>query len=249
MPGQEKKSMRLDRFLADRSIGSRREVTAMIRRGTVSVDGKAVSDPGMHIKPGLHRVAVSGREIDGREFVYMMMNKPAGVLSATADSRGETVLDLLPPALCRRGLFPAGRLDKDTTGLLILTNDGDFAHRMLSPKKHVYKLYRATVARPVSPEDISRFEVGIVYRDTAYQPALLWTDGDDAQCAFVLIHEGKYHQVKRMFRACGNEVLQLKRLMIGGLKLDDDLKEGTVRELDASEVRRVFERNLYEKTQ
>ena len=174
-----------------------------------------------------------------QEHLYIMMNKPAGVLSATEDRHAETVLDLLPEELRRRGLFPAGRLDKDTTGLMLITDDGDLAHRMLSPKKHVYKLYLATLDAPVTQEDVEAFQAGIHWAGESYAPGRLWTKEDPFQ-GYVEIREGRFHQVKRMFEARGKTVQQLKRLKIGGLALDDTLGEGECRLLTPEEVESIF---------
>lgn len=143
---------RLDKFLTSQNVCSRKEAGKLVRAGLVQINGVQAQSPAQKLEPGRDRVTAEGQEILYRQYLYIMMHKPAGVLSATEDRQTPTVLDLLPPALSRRGLFPAGRLDKDTTGLLIITDDGDFAHRMLSPKSHVYKLYRALLERPVSPE-------------------------------------------------------------------------------------------------
>ena len=169
-----------------------------------------------------------------------MMNKPAGVLSATEDRRQKTVLDLLPEDLRRRGLFPAGRLDKDTTGLLLITDDGDLAHRMLSPKKHVYKLYQARLDAPVTAEDVRAFEEGVRWGEEVYAPARLWAGEGDPFVAFAQVHEGRFHQVKRMFQARGKTVLSLKRHKIGGLSLDSTLQEGECRLLAPEEVCQIL---------
>ena len=175
--------------------------------------------------------------------VYLMMNKPAGVVSASRDSREKTVVDLVPPALSRRDLFPAGRLDRDTTGLLILTDDGEFAHRMLSPKKHVYKLYEASVDGPVGAEEIEKFAAGVALEDgTVCLPAgLTVVKQGTAWETLVEIREGKFHQVKKMFLAVGRRVLRLKRVRIGGLELDKTLKEGECRELTKEELALIFQ--------
>ena len=175
--------------------------------------------------------------------VYLMMNKPAGVVSASRDSREKTVVDLVPPALSRRDLFPAGRLDRDTTGLLILTDDGELAHRMLSPKKHVYKLYEASVDGPVGAEEIEKFAAGVALEDgTVCLPAgLTVVKQGTAWETLVEIREGKFHQVKKMFLAVGRRVLRLKRVRIGGLELDKTLKEGECRELTKEEMALIFQ--------
>ena len=231
---------RLDKFLASQNFGTRKEVTALVKSGAVTVGGEVVRDSARKLDPLRDEVAVLGKTVTYQKHVYLMMNKPAGVLCATEDSRQETVLDLLPPELARRGLFPAGRLDKDTTGLLILTDDGDFAHRMLAPKSHVYKLYQAEVERPITQADIEAFEAGIKSGTQQFAPARLWGEG---KTAFVEIREGKFHQVKRMFLAVGNRVLTLKRLKIGGLALDETLPLGGVRPLTEAEVTQIFSSN------
>ena len=230
---------RLDKFLAAQGKGTRKEVGRLIRSGAVAVDGVPVRDPAAKVDPSCQTVAVGGSPILWQEHLYIMMNKPAGVLSATEDRRQKTVLDLLPEDLRRRGLFPAGRLDKDTTGLLLITDDGDLAHRMLSPKKHVYKLYQARLDAPVTPEDVRALEEGVRWGEEVYAPARLWVE-QDPRAAFVEIREGRFHQVKRMFQARGKTVLQLKRLKIGGLWLDSTLQEGECRLLTPQEIQAIF---------
>lgn len=240
---------RLDKFLASQNLGSRKEVAALIRKGQVTVDGAVVRQADFKLEPEQSTVAAGGREVEYRKHLYIMMNKPAGVLSATEDSRAETVLDLLPPELRRRGLFPAGRLDKNTTGLLIITDDGDFAHQMLAPKSHVYKLYEAKTEQPVTEETVAAFERGVRYGEIQFSPARLWVEERNGEPrAMVEIREGKYHQVKRMFEACGNRVLELKRLKIGGLALDETLYEGEAKLLTNSEISVIFCRQTAPKT-
>lgn len=231
---------RLDKFLAAQGKGTRKEVGRLIRSGAVAVDGVPVRDPAAKVDPSRQTVAVGGNPILWQEHLYIMMNKPAGVLSATEDRRQKTVLDLLPEDLRRRGLFPAGRLDKDTTGLLLITDDGDLAHRMLSPKKHVYKLYQARLDAPVTPEDVRAFEEGVRWEEEVYAPARLWAGEGDSFVAFAQVHEGRFHQVKRMFQARGKTVLSLKRLKIGGLSLDSTLQEGECRLLAPEEVCQIL---------
>ena len=231
---------RLDKFLASQGLGTRKEVGKLIRSGAVLVNGAPQRDPGAKVEPGADRVTAQGEEIRYQEFLTIMLNKPAGVLSATEDRRQTTVLDLLPEDLRRRGLFPAGRLDKDTTGLLLITDDGDLAHRMLSPKKHVYKLYQARLDAPVTPEDVRAFEEGVRWGEEVYAPARLWAGEGDPFVAFAQVHEGRFHQVKRMFQARGKTVLSLKRLKIGGLSLDSTLQEGECRLLAPEEVCQIL---------
>lgn len=226
---KKEKLIRLDKFLSSQNLGSRKDVTRLIKKGFVTIDSEVIKKADMKLSPLCSEVKVAGKTIDYKENVYIMMNKPAGVLSATEDKR-KTVLDILPTELSFRGLFPAGRLDKDTTGLLIITDDGNFAHEMLSPKKHIYKKYHAITERPISENDIKLFESGITYGDRKYSPAKLWKETvDGLELAAVLIREGKFHQVKRMFEATENKVLKLKRVQIGGLKLDESLAEGESR--------------------
>lgn len=230
---------RLDKFLAAQGKGTRKEVGRLIRSGAVAVDGVPVRDPAAKVDPSCQMVAVGGSPILWQEHLYIMMNKPAGVLSATEDRRQKTVLDLLPEDLRRRGLFPAGRLDKDTTGLLLITDDGELAHKMLSPKSHVYKQYRAQLDAPVEEADIQAFAAGVAWEGEQYAPARLWVE-QDPRAAFVEIREGRFHQVKRMFQARGKTVLQLKRLKIGGLWLDSTLQEGECRLLTPQEIQAIF---------
>lgn len=230
---------RLDKFLAAQGKGTRKEVGRLIRSGAVAVDGVPVRDPAAKVDPSRQTVAVGGNAILWQEHLYIMMNKPAGVLSATEDRRQKTVLDLLPEDLRRRGLFPAGRLDKDTTGLLLITDDGELAHKMLSPKSHVYKQYRAQLDAPVEEADIQAFAAGVAWEGEQYAPARLWVE-QDPRAAFVEIREGRFHQVKRMFQARGKTVLQLKRLKIGGLWLDSTLQEGECRLLTPQEIQAIF---------
>ena len=234
---------RLDKLLASQGIGSRKEVGALLRAGRVTVDGAAVRSGDAKVDGDTQQITVDGQVLRYRQFQYLMMNKPAGVISASNDPKARTVVDLVPPALQRRGLFPAGRLDKDTTGLLILTDDGDYAHRMLSPKKGVDKLYEAVIDGPVTRTEIEAFERGVVFADgTVCLPAGLRVlrEGENPLVQ-VRIQEGKFHQVKKMFLAVGRTVLALKRVQIGSLKLDLSLKEGECRELTNSEKEFVFE--------
>ena len=224
---QKEESLRLDVFLTGVLPDvSRSRVAQLIKEGAVLVNGA-------------DRVTAQGEEIRYQEFLTIMLNKPAGVLSTTEDRRQKTVLDLLPEGLRRRGLFPAGRLDKDTTGLLLITDDGELAHKMLSPKSHVYKQYRAQLDAPVEEADIQAFAAGVAWEGEQYAPARLWVE-QDPRAAFVEIREGRFHQVKRMFQARGKTVLQLKRLKIGGLWLDSTLQEGECRLLTPQEIQAIF---------
>ena len=243
---------RLDKILSSQGLCSRREAGALIRRGLVSVNGAPAENPDRKFDPLLDEITVDGKKLVFRRFEYLMMNKPAGVLSASRDRREKTVLDLLPPELSRRGLFPAGRLDRDTEGLLILTDDGDYAHRMLSPKSHVYKIYHAVLDFPIEKDDIEAFACGVEMKDFNSLPAKLsilpkseapYLDMPPECFAAVEIREGKFHQVKRMFAARGKTVLALKRVRIGALRLDESLLPGRARRMAPSEVMAVFHGN------
>lgn len=230
---------RLDKLLAATGRWSRREVKGLVKAGRVLVDGVPAAAPEQKLDPDRSRVLVDGEEAVFREFTYVMLNKPAGVLSATEDARQETVLDLLPPELRRRGLFPVGRLDKDSEGLLLLTNDGDLAHRLLSPKYHVDKVYYIRTDAPLTEEDRAAFAGGVLLADgTECLPAGLELLGDGRE-ALVTLHEGKFHQIKRMIASRGTAVCRLKRLSMGTLVLDEGLRPGGFRLLNEEEVMKI----------
>lgn len=211
----------------------------IIRAGRVRVDGAAVTAPETKLDPRTAAVTLDGETLVWKEHHYYMMNKPAGVVTATEDPQQKTVLDLLPEELRRMGLFPVGRLDRDTRGLLLLTDDGDFAHRVISPKFAVEKLYDASVEGTPDASDVSAFEEGIVLGDgTKCRPAKLEITGE-GRC-LVTVTEGKYHQVKRMLAARGKPVTALRRLSIGALRLPEEFEEGAVVELDEDDLCRVF---------
>ena len=229
---------RLDKILASTGRWSRRDAHALVRAGAVCVDGIPVRSAEEKVDAGTCTITVGGERVEYREFTWVMLNKPAGVLSATEDGRGATVLDLLPQDLRRQGLFPVGRLDKDTEGLLLLTNDGALAHDLLSPKKHVDKEYRARVRGRLEEADVRAFADGIVLSDgTACQSAALsiLSAGEESE-ARVTLREGKFHQVKRMFAARGTQVLALERTRMGNLTLDRALGRGEYRLLTEEEV-------------
>lgn len=229
---------RIDKILSGQGIATRSQAKELIRKGAVAVNGVTVRRPEEKYDPDTDSITVSGKDISYRKYLYIMMNKPAGVVSASRDSRMKTVLDLLPPELRRNGLFPAGRLDRDTTGLLLITDDGDLAHRMLSPKGHVWKQYRAVCTRELTQADAARFEEGITYGEESFLPARMKPCGGCE--AIVEIHEGRFHQVKKMFLALGTEVVELERLRIGGLRLDPELERGECRELTRDEIAVIF---------
>ena len=225
---------RLDKQLASTGRWSRKEVRELVRQGRVLVNGVPAARPEAKVSPE-DRLTVDGEAVDCARFVYVMMHKPAGLLSATEDKRQKTVVDLLPPELQRRGLFPVGRLDKDTTGLLLLTDDGALAHELLSPKKHIDKVYLAKVEGKIDREDVAALAGGMVLGDGLHcLPAGLEPLEDGSRC-LVTLREGKYHQVKRMLAARGKPVCYLKRLSMGPLKLDESLEKGEWRPLTDGE--------------
>lgn len=235
-------TQRLDKLVSLNCSVSRRDARKLIKDGAVSVNGAVALRAELAIDTDIDRIEVDGYDFKIREHLYVMLNKPEGVISASNDTKKQTVVDLLPDSLRRRSLFPAGRLDRDTTGLLIITDDGDFAHRLLSPSHHVYKTYIATLDNPLSEADVARLESGIELSDgTVCLPAKVKTfENDGEPCAEIRIREGKYHQVKRMTAACGSKVVKLRRVSIGALKLDESLAEGECRELTDEELQLIF---------
>ncbi len=229
--------MRLDRYLSNMGCGSRKEVRKLVRSGAIDVNGKPVRDEAYPVEPGQDRVNCSGREIHYTQYLYLMLHKPGGVISATEDSRERTVLDLLDPRYQKCGLFPVGRLDKDTEGLLILTNHGELGHRLLTPKRHVPKRYFAKVAGTVDASDQEAFRNGVDIGGYVTLPAEMEIiDSGTISEVMIVIREGKFHQIKRMFEARDKAVLYLKRQAMGGLELDPDLSLGEYRELREDEI-------------
>ncbi len=230
---------RLDKLLASTGRWSRREAKQLIKESRVLVDGSPARSGEDKADPDGAAILVDGAPLALRRHTYVMLHKPAGVLSATEDPRQETVLDLLPPELRRLGLFPVGRLDKDTEGLLLLTDDGELAHRLLSPKNHVDKVYRARLDRPLGPADQAAFAQGITLADgLRCMPAELELIGDGTE-VLVTLHEGKFHQIKRMTASRGAAVCWLKRLSMGPLQLDPALRKGEYRLLTHEEVAKI----------
>lgn len=231
--------MRLDKFLSDAGVASRREANGLLKAGRVTVDGAVCRAGETKLDPALASVTVDGQPVSFARNRYFMLNKPLGVITATEDREQKTVLDLLPSELQRLELFPVGRLDKDTTGLLLLTDDGAWAHQVISPKTHVPKVYLAQVDAPLEQDDCLRFSQGIVLADgTRCMPGKLEIL-EPCRCR-VTICEGKYHQVRRMLAACGKHVTALHRQSIGSLELDGELPAGGFKELTASQAKLVF---------
>lgn len=234
------KEIRLDKMIANSGIATRREARAIIKSGRVLVNGEIVKKAELKANPNIDDVRLDNRRI-GSKMVYIMLNKPQNVVSATEDKDHKTVLDLLPEELRRKEVFPVGRLDKDTTGLILLTNDGSFCHAIISPKRNIDKVYEVYVEGSIDNMDIASFRDGIELRDgTRCLPASLSVDKNDSSHAKVVISEGKYHQVKRMFASRGKPVTHLKRLSIGRLQLDESLEHGKWREISSHEIKLIF---------
>ncbi|WPC41459.1 pseudouridine synthase [Clostridium sp. JS66] len=231
---------RLDKILSNLGYGTRKEIKALVKQGLVEIDNEVVKDSGMKIDPDDKEIRVSGEMVNYRENIYLIMNKPDGVVSATFDNYDETVVDLLDPEHQAFKPFPVGRLDKDTVGLLLLTNDGELNHRLISPKWHVDKIYYAEIDKPVDQDDIEKFKMGITlddgYKCLPGKLKILESDENGSKVE-VTIQEGKFHQVKRMFNALDKNVVYLKRIKFGPMELDLDLEEGEYRELSEDEIK------------
>ena len=238
------KKMRVDKLLSNVGVASRAELKKYCKQGLISVNGKVINNPGVQVDSESDDIRFNGEKIVYREFVYIMLNKPDGYISATFDKYDPIVLDLIDQSYLVFEPFPVGRLDKDTEGLLVLTNDGQLAHRVLSPKKHVPKTYYAKIQGKVTEEDILAFEKGVIL-DDGYETMpsqLKILKSDDMSEIELTIHEGKFHQVKRMFESVGKKVVYLKRLSMGKLKLDESLGLGEYRELTEEEFKLIEER-------
>lgn len=235
-------SMRLDRLLSSLALASRNEAKTMVRKGRLSINGHCVQDAGQRIAPN-DLLQLDGETVDKTLTHHLLMHKPAGVLTAASDTRQATVMDLLPPKYRSLQCMPVGRLDKDTEGLLLFTTDGTLHHRLLAPKNEVQKVYEATVTGRLSEATIQRFQRGIQFKEFVSLPAVLdiLDAGEEYSLARVTVHEGKYHQIKRMFSACGHEVTALKRLAFGPLLLDPALSPGQYRDLTAHELSQLKE--------
>ena len=232
--------IRLDKYLSDMGIGTRAEVKKYIRQGRVKLDDQVIKTPEIKLDEKIQHVFFDGQAVTYEEYEYYMLHKPAGVVSATTDVKDKTVIDLITDSK-RKDLFPVGRLDKDTEGLLLITNDGDMAHRLLAPKKHVDKVYYAKVAGIVTQEDVEIFKKGMeIGKGEVAKPSILKIiySGEVSEIELT-IQEGKFHQVKRMFHSVGKEVLYLKRISMGSLKLDSTLQKGAYRMLTREEVEQL----------
>lgn len=230
---------RLDKIISNLGYGSRKDVKSFVKKGLIEVDGVIAKDNGMAVDPEKASIKINGEEILYRKYIYLMMNKPAGVISATHDNRDETVVDLLEIDHQAFEPFPVGRLDKDTVGLLLLTNDGELNHRLISPKWHVDKVYYAKIDKKVDEKDVIAFKNGVALDDgyKCLEAKLeILSSSDDESEVRITIQEGKFHQVKRMFEAVDKKVTYLKREEFGGLLLDTELEEGEYRELTDDEL-------------
>ena len=230
---------RIDKFLCDQNLGTRKQVKEFIKNGMVTINGETALKPEQHVDETADEISFGGKVLNYSEFRYYMLYKPQDVVSATTDGRSVTVVDLLKPENVK-GLAPVGRLDKDTEGLLLMTNDGMLTHNLLSPKKHVDKDYEVHLAHEITDAELKKLENGVDIGDeTRTLPAVTYRDEPDAEgrCVIHLVlHEGRFHQVKRMLEAVGNEVLFLKRISMGSLKLDETLEPGEYRSLTVQEL-------------
>ncbi|MBQ8408737.1 MAG: rRNA pseudouridine synthase [Clostridia bacterium] len=225
--------MRLDKFIAESGLATRTEIAKAARSGAISVNGQIVRKAGSHIDPTADVIVYCGREVVYREFTYVMLNKPEGYVSSTDDDKSPTVLTLLPDELQRIGLFPCGRLDKNTLGLMILTNNGPLSHKLLAPKNHVSKKYRFTVKFPISESDVSSLESGVDIG--GYVTAPCQVEMADEKNGYITLTEGKYHQIKLMAEAVHNQITYLERVTFGPVSLDTSLERGQWRYLTAEE--------------
>ena len=225
---------RIDKIISSQTNYSRKDVKKLILQKKISVNGKVAKKPEQKVNEQQDEIYIDGNKLEIKKYIYLILNKPKGYISATEDRTAKTVLDLVPEKYMRRGLFPAGRLDKDTTGMMIITDDGEFAHNILAPKKHIEKTYRVQIDIDITDEMREKFKQGIVLKDHVCCPATIVVE--DKNTALITITEGKYHQIKRMFGCFGAKVVNLRRISMGGLQLPGDLKEGQCRELTATEL-------------
>ena len=234
---------RLDKIIASQGKYSRSEVKKLVKGGRVTLNGTVVKSADTKADENAV-IAIDGEVMSYKKHIYIMLNKPKGVISATDDKTQKTVIDLVPDELYRSGLFPAGRLDGDTTGFVLITDDGDFAHRILSPKNHIMKTYHATLRDPLTEADIAAFKAGLTLGDgtECLEAHVRVIRSDEVNIAEIRICEGKYHQVKRMFASIGNKVIELRRVRMGALELDAALAEGQCREITKDELSLVTSR-------
>ena len=230
---------RLDKVISNQTGYSRKDIKELIRKKRVTVNNEIAAKPELKVDPAIDRISVDGQGISVQKFVYLMLNKPKGYISATEDRSQQTVLDLVPEEYLHRNLFPAGRLDKDTTGLMLITDDGDFAHNILAPKKHVSKTYNVTIDIPMTEEMVTGFRDGVKLNDGECKAAGLTITGEHT--GIVVLTEGRYHQIKRMFGCYGAKVTELERIAMGNLQLPADLEPGQTREFTEEELKLIRE--------
>lgn len=232
---------RLDKILASQGAISRRDIKEIIKKGRVTLNGKVVKDSAVKVDLSKDEVTVDSKTVSLKKHIYIMLNKPQGVVSASDSDTDKTVVDLVPDNLFRKGLFPAGRLDKDTTGFVLITDDGDFAHKILSPKNHIFKTYLARLEHSLSDENIEMLEKGVTLADgtTLKEAKIEIVEQTETPLVKIMICEGKYHQVKRMFAAAGNRVVELHRSKMGDLELDNSLNPGECREITPEELEKM----------
>lgn len=228
---------RIDKVIATETKYSRREVKELIDKKRVMVNGNIIFKSDIKVDSETDEITIDNLMLKIKKHIYLMLNKPKGYISATEDKISQTVLDLVPEEFSHRNLFPAGRLDKDTTGLMIITDDGEFAHNILSPKKHIKKTYKVTIDIPISESMVQGFKNGVLLNDGKCQEALLKITGTNT--GFVTLTEGRYHQIKRMFACYGAKVVELERIGMGNFILPKDLKSGECREFTKEELRKV----------
>lgn len=233
---------RIDKIIVAQTTYSRKEVKELVRQRRVAVNDEVIFKSDMKVDTEKNKIKIDGKEISIKKHVYLMLNKPKGYISATEDRTMQTVLDLIPKEYKHRNLFPAGRLDKDTTGLMVITDDGEFAHNILSPKKHIKKSYNVTIDIPVTEEMVEGFKNGVVLNDGECKSAILEITGKNT--GRVTLLEGRYHQIKRMFGCYGAKVTELQRIGMGNFMLPEDLKEGKSREFTETELEKVKENIL-----
>ena len=230
---------RLDKILASQTNYSRKEIKQLSLQGRIKVNNIIIKKPDIKIDSSNSHIYIDDKEVTVKKFIYLALNKPKGFLSATEDEFDKTVIDLVPEEYRFRKLFPVGRLDKDTTGLLLITDDGEFSHSIVSPKKHVKKIYFVVLDIEITDKMILDFKNGIKLKDAICKSAILEKISDNT--GLVTITEGKYHQIKRMFGCYGGKVIELKRLCIGNYKLPDNLEEGCIIELDSNDLKKIKE--------
>ncbi len=234
------KKERLDKLLSSQSMMSRSDAAKRIQRGGVTVNGVVVTDPSRKIDPGSDAVLLDGEPFLYKKYIYLMMNKPAGIVSASRDPKEKTVVDLVPDSLRRPGLFPAGRLDKDTTGFVLITDDGHFAHDILSPRRHIDKTYLAETDTPIKDEFIMQMRTGMTLGDEQLLPAdIEQVESKEKIIYKIVLREGKYHQIKRMIACTGATLLSLRRIRMGSLPIDEHLSPGECRELTPDELTKI----------